>query len=488
MFCQKAVIRLKAKLFSFASYCFNLRLYGPMVKFIALIARVNYHFYLDYRDDDLEALADKLATRCVGSNNVTVKENFDDIIFYDAYGWANRGLTEQYLQALVKHKNITYIYDGTQFSPDKSIIKLLESNQCQILLLNHTMALTKRVTSIKNLARFLNPGMIFIHAAPSSFTPFIIRKVFASSKLVNINITDHAYWLGYSIMDTILEFRKFGGFVSTNGRGIGEEKIQIIPFHPHIETTNDIAADLSFIEADKLTIFTGGDFSKINSEGDTFFLLMKEIVERYENSQICVAGGGDPGRLVKFIKDNDLDGKIIYIGFRKDLAAVMAQIDIYLSTFPIGGGLMNAYAIANKKPIMSLVDRKLQHTFIENQYDIPFSVSYTERNEFFSELTKLVNVSEYRVKQGERLAKFAATGENFSSLLKQFLDKNLPAFGTTSSYDIDLKKSREIAFDAEKNGNGKFHRVFIKELRWLSILFPKLFVPSLFKLFSQILR
>lgn len=45
---------------------------------------------------------------------------------------------------------------------------------------------------------------------------------------------------------------------------------------------------------------------------------------------------------------------VFLIGDRHDINEVFKHSDIFLNTYPIGGGLMTQYAAANSKPILSL--------------------------------------------------------------------------------------------------------------------------------------
>lgn len=480
-FTEKKILMLKARLYWLSTIFIRMGFYNKAERFISLIARINYYFYLGYRDDELENLSCKLASSLINIQLGGSNEIKNTVMFYDAYGWANRGLTEQYLSSLIKYRKLIYIFDGDKKQPEKKILDILIQNDCHLLNIGNKTNIKNKVNALIELAKVIQPSMIFVHASPSSFTPFLIRKIFNQANLVNINITDHAYWLGYSIMDSVLEFRGYGASVSFYGRGIDSKKIFKIPFFPNIDVAQLNPVYFDFIKKDKLTLFTGGDLSKMNSKGHLFFNLMKGIVDRYENVQIIIAGGGDSSNLLKFIYDNRLEKKIEYIGFRNNIAEIMSSIDIYLSTYPIGGGLMNAYAISNKKPIMSFVEKGLPHTFIENNFDIEFRVSFANRNDFFEELDRLVDCEVYRQSEGCKLADYVSSRENFERLVHVFLENKLSTVSSIIQRDIELTVSKENVFDYESTTKGKFHKIFLKELGWLAMLFPFSFILSVYR-------
>ena len=49
-----------------------------------------------------------------------------------------------------------------------------------------------------------------------------------------INLTDHAFWLGSTAFDYCIEFRNYGAGISLNERGIDFNKLILLPFYPYI--------------------------------------------------------------------------------------------------------------------------------------------------------------------------------------------------------------------------------------------------------------
>ena len=49
-----------------------------------------------------------------------------------------------------------------------------------------------------------------------------------------INLTDHAFWLGSYCIDKCIDFRNYGAKISYEYRKIDSKKIVIIPFYPSI--------------------------------------------------------------------------------------------------------------------------------------------------------------------------------------------------------------------------------------------------------------
>lgn len=56
-------------------------------------------------------------------------------------------------------------------------------------------------------------------------------------KRYQINLTDHAFWLGAHAFDYVLEFRDFGANVSRQYHHIAPHKILKQPYYPYIDRT-----------------------------------------------------------------------------------------------------------------------------------------------------------------------------------------------------------------------------------------------------------
>ena len=460
MISEIEILKIKENVDIFCKKTIKYTFFSMSIRYIGFSSRINYYFNLRYRDDALEDMAFKLVKK-IKLVRQTNKVSNNIIFFYDLYGWAKRGLTYQYLENLSEFREIYYIFDREDKVVEDDLLNLLSIKNIQLIDLSNIKNLKSKMKKIANISNNAYPEKIFIHNTPSSIVPFSLKAVYPNSTISLVNITDHSFWLGSSVVDHVLEFRDYGAYITSTSRNIKLENIFKIPFYPVIPEVTESEFP-RVLNKSKINIFTGGDLSKIVIKNDFFLNLLVDIVSRYESVNIVIAGGGDSSKLMNFIQSNKVSDKIHYIGFRQDLPEIMSNIDIYLSTYPIGGGLMNAYALHFKKPIISFVDIELTHTFIENSFDIPEKISYSSKEGFFDELDKLVLNKKYREDKGLRFCGYLTSRESFCLRLNNYLNGRLESLTAPKPFNTSLERSKKNVIDAENAGLGSFSKIFFR--------------------------
>lgn len=471
MMSERTIRELKKKVDAKSRIAIRFRLYNLSERLIGLSARINYYYHLCYRDDLIEQNSKELINNLNINENKNVISN-NTVFFYDLYGWANRGLAYTYIESMSKSFKVFYVFDRPNGRIEKDLLDLLSRRNISIIDLSKITNIKKKLDFIRHVSSGILPEKILIHGTPSSLAPFFLKKTYERSLISMINITDHAFWLGASIVDHVIEFRNYGAFISSEERKIKPDCIFKIPLFPHLPFKSQTLQNTVELDPKKINIFTGGDLAKIVSKDRFFLNLLVRIVNKFPDVTIIIAGGGNPRDLIKFIEFNNVSKNINYIGFRTDIPEIMPRIDIYLSTFPIGGGLMNAYALNFKKPIISFVDPELPHTYIENNFDIPEKLSFSCIDDFFLELSNLISDKSYRKDQGCHLAKYLITKDVFDNRLEGYLNNDLEPIVEMKHFYYSCEKSMSKIIEAENAGMGKFEKIFFKELGIYSFLLP----------------
>ena len=154
------------------------------------------------------------------------------------------------------------------------------------------------------------------------------------------------------------------------------------------------------------------------------------------NTYFLFAGGGVPSFFLTFVKLNKLENRIFYLGFRKDINEVVKNIDIYIDTFPVSGGLMGEYAIVNKKPILILNDKEsdslredtLASLFSKNTLKVTRS-----KDEFISRASLLISSQSLREEEGDENFNLVPSREKFGQNFIKTISTNI------SQVNIDIR-------------------------------------------------
>ena len=379
-----------------------------------------YQFNSFYRDDEAEGLIKVIGESQVKPAHVTnAKKN--RIVLIDSFCFDNRGLTQQYLRAFIQ-SGVDFLYvctaDTVKYGED--ILKELDAcPSAQRLTFDGARYNVLEVANvIANRITEYAPAHVFLHIAPWDVAALTVCSVIHGVTVYNINLTDHAYWMGASIIDYNIEFRPYGKTVSLEKRGLKTNQLLTLPFYP-VAPIGHPFRGFPHMPEGAVKVFTGGAVYKMLGKDDAFFHMMEEILSLAPNVYIIVAGFNySPEFDEKCSKIADRD-RILQIGFRDDIDAVFQESDIYLSTYPISGGLMCQYAAKYGKPILAYREASDQESAVEemlNHYDHS-AKSFTDLNDMLEYARRLISDKRFREEEGRSIRNGLMTPERFQECL-----------------------------------------------------------------------
>lgn len=401
--------------------------YGDALNLISCAASLAYHLNFTFSDDDLEDYLRDISSTLL--NVFDYKAIEGRWVFYDVFGFDNRGLTQQYITALedwgVEFLYILDIKDSKSLGQSNDIIHQLKNcNKATVYILNSELSYSDKLTSLKKVIDEYRPEKAFLHLAPWSSLAVVLWNSYENS--INryfINLTDHAFWLGKGCLDYCIEFRDYGYFISRDFRQINPKKLLMQEFYPILKDTKF----LGFPEQarGKKIIFSGGTYYKILGFNNIFFRILKSIIEKNPEAIILFAGSGDSQEFENFIKDNRLGENIALLGYRSDINEVIKHCDLFLNTFPVGGGLLLQYALINKKLVVSYGDKLLDSVNPEGwNNNIKFNITFYDVDKLSDEVYKLLHNQKYKVERELMLENIIITPKMFNRSLQNHVDYN----------------------------------------------------------------
>lgn len=451
--------KLKLKAFSF----YRKGNYLQSLKHIISASKWAYRFNFIYVDEELERLL-KDIVNCTLSV-VNVSRNTDRFVLLETHGMDNRGLTQQYIRAFMS-MGVEFLYVSVQCMRSKcpDILKELEAyDRAKVLLFD-----SKDLDDIKKSGRILSeienyqPSRVFLHLMPWDVVSLMVTHAIKGAIKYNINLTDHAFWLGASFIDYNLEFRAYGKTVSLEKRNLQEDQLLYSPYYPILP--KDKVSFQGFPEQakDKLVLFTGGSFYKMFGKDDLFFLIMDALLDLSENLILLVGGGGDIRLMKNKLSQLKNKERVLLIGNRKDISEVFKSCDIYLDTYPIAGGLMEKYASFYGKPILAYSDRREQ--LIKEQECLLRSAgngvcAYDDLDDFLRYADKLINDIVFRTNEGRKNMQLVPSVHKFNERFKLLLLKHFNDL-EWKNISIDYEEIKNLYLNVEN----RYTNVAIKEL------------------------
>ena len=405
-------------------------------------------------EDILSVLAEKLP---VPEGAAPAGE--DRAMFYDGFGLGSRGLMTIYLRALCSLKKVTLVTRREWVPGLMDAISLVQSNGGQVCLLEGKKK-TEDIRMLQEIICSSGARHLFMYAnADDVVVTTAFLRVPEDRVRYQINLTDHAFWLGSRCADKYIEFRDYGGAISAAYRGISREKLVKLPFYPRTDQYKAFSGYPGPLDPEKQLVFSGGALYKTNSPDNGYYRLVEEMLRRYPQLVFWYAGSGDSTQLD--ILAGKYPGRIWHTAERQDLFEILKRCLFYLSTYPICGGLMFQYAAAAGKIPVTLRHDGICDGFLLEQDQL--GIEFDTREQALQEIHRLVTEPDYRREKEEKLSHGVLDPDTFAQRLQRLmetgqtglaLDYSLPDVQKLQKMYAQNYTKKQLRQDLVRRGNG----------------------------------
>lgn len=450
---EQIVKQLYNKYKTKAIHSFEKGNYSACLLNLKVAAFTGYYFYLGYKDQQIEDLL-KLLSEKIGKVNSYVPKSDNLFVFYDSFSIDNGGLVQQYLGALIAAGyQILYITEKKNFlSRTGAIRKMLEDyGKAVIKVIPNDVSDFCKAQFVYNTIVESGANKLLIQSEPHS--AYANTAFYALPKEITrykINLTDHTFWIGADCFDYSFEFRPFGCTLSNVERGVPSDRLFYMPFYPIMNRTGFKGYPK---EVDgKVVLFSGGAYYKVYDKDDTYFKMAKDILDSCYNVIILYAGIGDPQKMKEKIEEYGLQQRFLLLGQRSDITEVFEHCDIYLNTFPFGGGLMSQFAAQLGKPIVNYytpVTAKVEE-FVCQQKDI--DISDNTIDSLVERVRRLADNKEERIAFGKQIRSCVITPSEFNQKFENCIRtgvNQIPYNDNTTLEEHLMDINDKLNFDAD---------------------------------------
>ena len=409
-------------------------------------ANVLYQTNLYYEDDDLERSLQEIAK---GLDLKTFAEpNKDALIFYDGFGLNNRGLARIYLKALCKIRKVYYISYKDRKDQIPALLNILNANSGEAFFLDNNCKFTKKIKDLNEIINQIHPQSFVFYSYPSDVVGTTIMSAYAAKmKRYLINLTDHTFWLGAKCLDTCIEFRDYGASISNGFRGISRDKLVKLPYYPEVDRDAKFQGFPFEKRDNQKVIFSGGQLYKTLGGGHKYYQMVDHILERNEDAIFWYAGNGDDRELKKILNKYPL--RAFHTEERTDLFQILQRCRLYLSTYPICGGLMYQFAaLAGKVPVTLRYD-ECNEGLLLNQSEL--NVDFDELEPLYREVERILTDDKYYQIREKQMLRAVVSETEFENKLFSILRGNYADDIVYS--ELDTRNFREEYLTRIDNGD-----------------------------------
>ena len=368
---------------------------------VSTAAKAGYKYKFDCMvDDELEGIIRNIAHTYLESSTFEASPN--RVVFLDSFAWEGRGLTEQYIDALIKLEyELLFILTNDDYinADSRALNKIREYSKAHYIIYESNHAKIEVAQSIVDDISHFGPAKLIWHPSPWDLVAMmVLHKVGGQIDRYLIDITDNHFWLGLSCFDYIIEFRRYGMGFSSTFRRIPKDRIRLLPYYP-IVASSPLPSDFPVERKENtiVAISAGAGFKFLGGE-NIYARLVSRLLLANDNLELIIVGAGKQGQIVVDACDVRVRSRIHLLPPRNDLHELIKNCDIYITSTPRVGGLVNQMAIEARVPILSFTYKGLEAFQIHAMS--PFAelkhLDISDENEFVRVGNRLVREGTYR--------------------------------------------------------------------------------------------
>ena len=244
---------------------------------IKTYANIMYMYNQIYTNAEIEDILYKTVNLIYTKPNVEPsKLDEKTVIFYDGFGFDNRGLIQIYLKALCKKYHVIYITSVANKKRLHNITELisLTNNEIYYVKGKNMIDCIRELIDITNKVK---PKNMFLYTNPYDIIGVAFFELYENIIYrYQINLTDHAFWIGTKAFDYCIEFRNYGASISAQYRGISKEKLVKLPFYPDINYSQKFEGyPFKIDETKNKFIFSGGSLYKTFGDDNKYYHIIE---------------------------------------------------------------------------------------------------------------------------------------------------------------------------------------------------------------------
>lgn len=443
------------------------------LELISAKAKLLYTYNQKYRDEQSEILLDSIAG--IYNNGFSHDKEDGTVLFYDGFGLDTRGLVQQYLTGLIENNyKILYVTVSTDVSKQPRVEKMLKQGNSEFACIR-AANFNNKIVWLRDFCLSHSFSYTFMYTTPWDVAGIVLFNMLRGKAIrYQINLTDHAFWLGTRAFDYCVEFRNYGAAITRDYRNITENKLVCLPYYP-IVNENEIFQGFPESIQGKKVIFSGGSPYKTVDSGNTFYKLVESILDKHNDVAFLYAGNGTVNGLESLTQK--YPERAVHVSERSDLLEVMKHSRLFLNTYPISGALMLQYAaLSGCIPVtlkrewdddtdgLLLNEEALQETF-------------TEPSEVIEEIDRLLGDENYYLRKKRTLEGQVLTSSEFASRLNQLIE-NPTRLAFTKIDEVDTQLYRK-AFAENLTRKDVVRSIIRKDIPRVWSYFPNLLIERL---------
>lgn len=366
--------------------------YEKALALLQISSNVNYLMNQVYIDEEIEAMLASIRFESQERLETIIPDK-QTVLFYDGFGLDTRGWAASYVRAINKLEyRLIYVTKKSSEGNIRHLVSEITNPESKIIYIDTDLSYIKHIDELAEVFCTYKPQTAFFYTTPHDVSATVVFNHAHFVNRIQIDLTDHAYWIGVHAMDYAIECREMGASIAVYERNISKDKILKLDCTPYVLRESNKAPFPFDITKEKY-IFTGGALYKTLGDPELkYYKTIDYILEKYTDIKFLYAGSGDSSQ-IEVLRKKYAD-RVFLIDERQDFYDIMENAVLYINSYPMFGGLMMRYAaLAGKIPITLKHDNDADGILI-NQNSL--NIEFEDYQEYLSEIDRLLTDEEYR--------------------------------------------------------------------------------------------
>ncbi len=413
--------------------------YNGVFSALSAYCKIQYSINQVYTDQKAEDLVLSISERIV-KIPAEYKSDKNTVLFYDGFGLDLRGWAATLVKALSGLG-----YNLVLVEPLRSRGKIphlemeLKKGTGKIEYIKTHGSFLDRIQQLNKLFVDNAPRTAFFYTTPSDVVGTTVFDAYADKvNRVQIDLTDHAFWLGVKAFDITLDARMLGASNMVYNRGVETSKIRRIDFCPYV-LRDDEQIPFPFNIIGEKFFFSGGALYKtLGDKQKLYYQIVDSILAQNTDTKFIYIGEGDTNEVVKLIEK--YPNRVYYLHERKDFIQLYRHCVFYLNTYPMFGGLMMRYAaLFGKVPVTLKHGTDHEGILLEQEKR---GIEFDTYEEVIEEANRLLTDEQYRKRKEEMLSGACISEEDFARNLRMLIEEGQTEFSFDHIEYLDTSEFR----------------------------------------------
>ena len=225
----------------------------------------------------------------------------------------------------------------------QNLVQTVKSAKGECFVYDFTLPFLKRAADLRAYA-WQNADVVVLHTHADEILATVAFGVEGGPPVLLLNHADHAFWVGCSVADLVLDIRTSGQMWTKTVRGVERTTILPIPLSEievkngpngtSRETKNAARRALGIPESANVLLTVGSGFKYRPMPGLNFLATARKIIQQCDNTFLIAVGPYNEGIWQE--AKSETAGQILPLGPQPNTDVFCQAADVYLEGFPSG--------------------------------------------------------------------------------------------------------------------------------------------------------